>query len=86
MWVVISMINVFSSKILESFEAISFAIGVLVTHLIKTFNCFSLNSSRLFTSFAPSLTIFSIGFLFLLAITNKLLPLFKTFLAIPYPM
>ena len=72
-----------SSKILDSLRAISFAIGVLVTHLIKTFNFFSLNSSRVLTSFAPSFTIFSIGFLFLLAITNRLLPFSKIFLAIP---
>ena len=67
----ISIIKVFLSKILDSLRAISFAIGVLVTHLIKTFNFFSLNSSRVLTSFAPLLTIFSIGFLFLLAITNS---------------
>ena len=77
------MISVFSSKIIESFVAISFAIGVLVTHLTKTFSCLLLKSSKLFTSTAPLLTIFSIGFLFLLATTNKLFPFSKIFLAIP---
>jgi hypothetical protein len=47
------MISVFSSKILDNFVAISFAIGVFVTHLIKTFSFFSLNSSKVFTSVAP---------------------------------
>jgi hypothetical protein len=79
LWVVISMISVFSSKILDNFVAISFAIGVFVTHLTKTFSFFSLNSSKVFTSVAPRSTILSIGFLFLLAITNKLFLFSKTY-------
>ena len=40
-------------------------------------------SSKDFTSSAPSLIIFSIGFLFLFAITKSLFLCFKIFLAIP---
>ncbi len=69
---VISIITVFEFNRGDIISIIEWAIGVLVTHRNKQSKFFEHNSSYELTSTAPSLTIFSIGDLFLLAITNKL--------------
>ena len=78
-----SIIIVFVSSIFEIFSDIDLAISVLVTHINKASKFLFENSLMDFNSSAPSLTIFSIGFLFLFAITKSLWPCFKIFLAIP---
>jgi len=67
LWVVISIIRVSEFNRGNIFSIIEWAIGVLVTHKKRQSKFFEHNSSYDLTSTAPSLTIFSIGDLFLLA-------------------
>ena len=67
----------------DNFSEIDFAIGVLVTHINKASKFLDAKSSNDLTSSAPSLTIFSIGLRFLLAITKRLFLCLMMFLAIP---
>ena len=68
---VISIITVFEFNRGDIISIIEWAIGVLVTHRNKQSKFFEHNSSYELTSTAPSLTIFSIGDLLSIIVTNQ---------------
>ena len=71
-----------SEKISDILDSKTLIIDI-TTHINNASKSLLEKSSKDFTSSAPSLTIFSIGFLFLLAMTKRLFLCFKIFFAIP---